>query len=95
VFDIVFSQGGQPGQGIELDATKLKGVHYDPGAASTGAWSQYTISLDGADGVVQAIDASGKLGPTTASSDMGTSLPLADMQAAVATFQSVDCKPPA
>ena len=95
VYDLIFAQGGQPGQGIELDATKLKSVSYQPGAASSGAWTQYTISLDGADGLVQAVDPAGALSPTTSSSDMGTSVPLADMQAAVATFQASDCKPPA
>lgn len=95
VFDISFSQGGQVGGAVELDASKLTGVRYDPEPATNASWTGYNVTLEGGTGLVQLVGSDGTLSPRDSNSEIGTSLSLADMQGAAATFLGTVCKPPA
>ena len=90
LFDLVFSLDKEVQGGLELDANKLKSVAYS-GAAPQASWTDYSITLDGAAGVVQSLHADGTLSELGNTSTLSTSLKDTDMLAAVAEFQKSFC----
>ena len=90
VFDIVFSLDKQVQGGLELDANKLKAATFS-GATPQTAWTDYTVAIDGADGVVQNLAPDGTLSETDGNSTLSTSLPQGDLEADVAALQSSFC----
>ncbi|MEO8758673.1 MAG: hypothetical protein ABI398_13095 [Devosia sp.] len=91
VFDIVFSLDKQVQGGLELDANKLKSVTYSGAAPQAGGWTDYSIDLDGADGVVQSLHEDGTLSETSNTSTLSTSIPQSDLEADVIALQSSFC----
>ena len=90
VFDVVFSLDKQVQGGLELDANKLKAATYS-GATPQAAWTDYTIAIDGAEGVVQNLAPDGTLSETDSKSTLSTSLAQSDLEADVAALQSTFC----
>lgn len=90
VFDIGFSQNDAFGGGIELNAGLLKSVAYSKINAA-GAVTQYGITLEGGEGLVQYLGPDGTLTPAAPTSTLNTSLTDTQMLEAAARFQAEFC----
>lgn len=90
LFDITYSEQGQSRGGIEVDTAKLTSVSYDK-TGETPPTVTYKITLNGAEGIVQALAVDGSLSPAPPSSTLSTSLTAEHMQEAVAALQAGAC----
>jgi hypothetical protein len=90
VFVLTFATAGQPSIGIHLDANKLSGISVTPNGVSDGV-PQYSLLFSGAPGRVVIDLNTGPVTPPDGPSQIVTSLPQADIEAAILALRTTYC----